>query len=41
MIEASSRPTRILVVEDSDVQALELRGVLESNGYEVQRASSA
>ncbi len=35
------RPSRILVVEDSDVQALELRSILESNGYQVDRASSA
>ncbi|MDZ4693185.1 response regulator [Terricaulis sp.] len=32
---------RILLVEDSDVQALELRSVLEATGYEVTRAASA
>jgi len=32
---------RILLVEDSDVQALELRLALENAGYEVSRAASA
>lgn len=32
---------RILIVEDSDVQALELRATLEANGYAVTRAASA
>lgn len=41
MIVPASRSARILVVEDSDVQAIELKSILESNGYEVTRASSA
>ena len=41
MIDAPARTAHILIVEDSDVQALELRAVLESNGYKVTRASSA
>ncbi len=41
MIDARKRLAHILVVEDSDVQALELRSVLETNGYHVSRADSA
>ncbi|MEQ1783731.1 MAG: response regulator [Hyphomonadaceae bacterium] len=40
-IPAKARTARILIVEDSEVQALQLRSVLESNGYEVDRAASA
>ena len=32
---------KVLVVEDSEVQALEIRHVLESEGYQVSRAASA
>lgn len=38
---ASPHPQRILMVEDSDVQALELRRALENAGYDVTRAASA
>jgi len=38
---APPRSAHILVVEDSDVQALELRSILELNGYRVSRADSA
>ena len=41
MIAPASRPARILIVEDSDVQAIELKAVLEANGYDVIRAGSA
>ncbi len=41
MIDAPERKPHILVVEDSDEQALELRAVLEANGYHVTRSSSA
>ena len=41
MIDAPARSARIMVVEDSDDQAIELRSILESNGYEVIRVSSA
>jgi PAS domain S-box-containing protein len=41
MIDARTRAAHILVVEDSDVQALELRSMLEANGYQVSRADSA
>ncbi|RYG35384.1 MAG: response regulator, partial [Burkholderiales bacterium] len=41
MIDAPIRSAHILVVEDSHVQALELRSVLESNGYRVSHADSA
>lgn len=40
MIDAP-RSSRILVVEDSDVQAIELKAILEGSGYEVSRAASA
>ena len=39
MIDAPARSARILIVEDSDVQALELRAVLESHGYHVDRVA--
>jgi PAS domain S-box-containing protein len=38
---AVASAAHILVVEDSDVQALELRSVLEGSGYKVSRAASA
>ncbi len=41
MIDAPTRTAHILVVEDSEVQALELRAVLEANGYRVSHAVSA
>ncbi len=41
MIEPAIRVPRILVVEDSEVQALELRRKLEAHGYLVSRAVSA
>ena len=40
-VQPKTRTARILVVEDSDVQALQLRSVLESSGYQVDRAASA
>ena len=40
MIEAP-RSSRILLVEDSDVQAIELKAILEGSGYDVIRAASA
>jgi len=41
VIAPAPRSARILLVEDSDVQAIELKSILEKNGYEVVRASSA
>lgn len=41
MNDAPMRSAHILVVEDSDVQALELRSILEANGYRVSHAGSA
>ena len=41
MIDAPVRSARIMVVEDSDDQAIELTSIMESNGYEVIRVSSA
>jgi two-component system NtrC family sensor kinase len=37
----TSAPASVLVVEDSDTQALALRQLLEQQGYAVQRAASA
>ena len=39
--QAASEPARILLVEDSETQALELRLFLEANGFGVSRCASA
>jgi PAS domain S-box-containing protein len=41
MMDAPARSARVMLVEDSDVQAIELKSILESNGYDVVRVASA
>jgi PAS domain S-box-containing protein len=41
VIAPPARSARILVVEDSEVQALQIRSLLEGSGYEVDRVASA